>query len=114
MQKINRDNGCLVVLPGTHKRELLEHVYPNWEGGVNKLYVGIKDYTPDMERVHLDMDVGDTVFFHPLLIHGSGMNRTTDFRKSISCHYAASDCDYIDVRGTLQQPLEDEKRGCET
>jgi hypothetical protein len=28
-----------------------------------------------------EMESGDTVFFHPLLIHGSGMNRTEDFRK---------------------------------
>lgn len=110
MQTINRQNGCLVVIPGTHKGEMLEHVYPNWEGGVNKLYVGIKNYTPDMDRVHLEMEEGDTVFFHPILIHGSGMNRSEGFRKSISCHYAASQCDYIDVRGTMQQPLEDEIR----
>ncbi len=24
--------------------------------------------------VYLDMEIGDTVFFHPLLIHGSGAN----------------------------------------
>jgi phytanoyl-CoA hydroxylase len=26
----------------------------------------------DRERVHLHMEKGDTVFFHPLLVHGSG------------------------------------------
>jgi ectoine hydroxylase-related dioxygenase (phytanoyl-CoA dioxygenase family) len=26
-------------------------------------------------------DLGDTVFFHPLLIHGSGTNRSPGFRK---------------------------------
>lgn len=31
MQKVNRQNGCLVVLPGTHKGELLPHGYPKWE-----------------------------------------------------------------------------------
>ena len=28
--------------------------------------------------------------------------------QSISCHYASSDCSYIDVRGTTQQFLEDD------
>ena len=51
------------------------------QGGVNKMYVGIKNYTPADERIHLPMEEGDTVFFHPLLIHGSGMNRTQGFRK---------------------------------
>ena len=31
MEKINRENGCLVVLPGTHKGKLLQHDYPEWE-----------------------------------------------------------------------------------
>lgn len=31
MERVNRQNGCLVVLPGTHKGELLKHDYPKWE-----------------------------------------------------------------------------------
>jgi phytanoyl-CoA hydroxylase len=110
MQSITRENGCLVVIPGSHRAgELLEHKYPDWQGGVNRAYHGIQNYNPDKdERVHLHMEAGDTVFFHPLLIHGSGMNRTDGFRKSISCHYAASECHYIDVTGTTQQFLEDD------
>jgi len=53
--------------------------------------------------VYLEMEKGDTVFFHPILIHGSGANKTDGFRKAISCHYAASECKYIDVSGTLQE-----------
>jgi phytanoyl-CoA hydroxylase len=30
----------------------------------------------DYEKVFLEMDKGDTVFFHPLLFHGSGVNKT--------------------------------------
>jgi phytanoyl-CoA hydroxylase len=45
------------------------------------------------------------VFFHPLLIHGSGANRTSGFRKSISSHFASSSCHYIDVRGTSQEEI---------
>ncbi|XP_060550910.1 phytanoyl-CoA dioxygenase, peroxisomal-like isoform X2 [Pantherophis guttatus] len=108
MQKVDRTNGCLVVLPGTHKGCLKEHKYPDWEGGVNKMYHGIHDYDESLPRVHLPMEKGDTVFFHPLIIHGSGRNRTEGFRKAISCHYASSDCYYIDVKGTTQEILEKE------
>lgn len=45
------------------------------------MYHGVKDYDPSHPRVHLEMQAGDTVFFHPILIHGSGMNRTQGFRK---------------------------------
>ncbi|XP_051810404.1 phytanoyl-CoA dioxygenase, peroxisomal isoform X3 [Acanthochromis polyacanthus] len=31
MEKVTRQNGCLVVLPGTHKGTLQEHDYPEWE-----------------------------------------------------------------------------------
>ncbi|AWO97744.1 putative phytanoyl-CoA dioxygenase peroxisomal [Scophthalmus maximus] len=108
MEKVNRQNGCLVVLPGTHTGTLQEHDYPVWEGGVNKMYHGVRDYNPQHPRVHLEMEKGDTVFFHPLLIHGSGMNETEGFRKAISCHYASGDCYYIDVKGTTQENIEKE------
>ncbi|XP_061438254.1 phytanoyl-CoA dioxygenase, peroxisomal isoform X2 [Rhineura floridana] len=81
MERIDRRNGCLVVLPGTHNGSLKQHDYPEWEGGVNKMYHGVRDYDKSMPRVHLTMEKGDTVFFHPLLIHGSGTNRTEGFRK---------------------------------
>lgn len=57
----------------------------------------------------MEMQPGDTVFFHPLLHHGSGANRTQGFRKAISCHYASANCDYLqDVRGTPHENLAEE------
>ncbi|XP_076688206.1 phytanoyl-CoA dioxygenase, peroxisomal-like isoform X3 [Callospermophilus lateralis] len=78
------------------------------EGGVNTMYHGIQDYDQDNARVHLVMEKGDSVFFHPLLIHGSGRNRTQGFRKAISCHFISADCHYIDVKGTSQENIEKE------
>lgn len=31
MERINKENGCLVAIPGTHKGEHLDHDYPEWE-----------------------------------------------------------------------------------
>jgi len=110
------DNGCLFAIPESHKGELREHGDPGWEY-VNLLYweakrgAGESDYP---EPVPLIMDPGDTVFFHPLLLHGSGVNRTDGFRRSISAHYASDDCHavwtnevfgerkYVAVRGARQ------------
>lgn len=108
MEKVNRQNGCLVAIPGSHKGELIAHDYPDWEGGVNKAFHGITSFSEDLQRSYLEMEKGDTVFFHPLLIHGSGANRTTGYRKAISCHYAAAECEYIDVSGTTQENLAQE------
>ncbi|XP_064486536.1 phytanoyl-CoA dioxygenase, peroxisomal-like isoform X2 [Ornithodoros turicata] len=107
LEKVTRENGCLVAIPGSHKGTLLEHDYPEWEGGVNKMYHGVKNLSEKemQNRVYLEMEAGDTVFFHPILIHGSGANRTKGFRKAISCHYAASECEYIDIAGTPQEVI---------
>lgn len=43
------------------------------------------------------MEKGDTVFFHPLLFHGSWPNLSKGFRKCLTVHYASSDCVYIDT-----------------
>ena len=80
---------------------------------MNKFYYGIKEQQLKEQslannRIHLEMGPGDTVFFHPLLIHGSGINRTKGFRKAISCHYAPVEAQFIDVNGTIQEKLANE------
>ena len=38
MEHVHRQNGCLVVLPGTHQTGvLLQHEYPKWEVGLIRL-----------------------------------------------------------------------------
>lgn len=41
----------------------------------NKLYHGVYGFE-DVPKVNLPMEKGDTVFFHPILLHGSGPNLT--------------------------------------
>jgi len=101
MEHITPANGCLFVLPGTHKGVLHQHDYPDWQNGVNKMYHGVRGFD-DHPVIELPMEKGDTVFFHPILIHGSGANRTQGYRKAISCHYSTADAEFIDVRGTSQ------------
>lgn len=111
LEATNRENGCLVVVPGSHKMEHLEHDYPDWEGGVNKFYYGIKDAKLAEKRIHVEMEPGDALFFSPLVIHGSGMNRSSGFRKAFSCHFASAHCDFISVNGTIQEKLANEILG---
>jgi phytanoyl-CoA hydroxylase len=112
MQKITKENGCLCVDPGTHTGKLFKHSYPN-DGVVNKAYHGIQGMTEadTFSLVHLEMEPGDTVFFHPLLVHGSGRNHSKGYRKAISCHYAATTCHYEDMDGTIQEELAREVEG---
>jgi len=105
MERVDEKNGCLFVVPGTHKGELYKHDYP--PNVKNKAYHGVFGFD-HLPRVNLIMEKGDTVFFHPILLHGSGPNLTKGFRKAISAHYADSNCYFIDVRGTLQEHIAQE------
>jgi phytanoyl-CoA hydroxylase len=87
LEPVTRQNGCLAVLPGSHRGELLEHDVPDWEY-VNFGFLGVKGVGAAADRVHVEMDAGDTLLFHSLLLHGSGQNRTDGFRRAISVHYA--------------------------
>ena len=49
------------------------------------------------------MKKGDIVFFHPLLVHGSGENKSKGYRKSICCHFAAAECKYESIEGKVQE-----------
>lgn len=93
IERCTRENGCLAVVPGSHRGPLLEHEDPDWEW-VNRAYFGAKG-APREQRVHLEMEPGDTVFFHPKLLHGSGRNRTRGFRRAISAHFASAACRYL-------------------
>lgn len=86
-----RENGCLAVIPGSHKRGVLSHDTPQWDY-VNHGFFGTDDADRE-QRQHVEMQPGDTLLFHPLLVHGSGRNRTDQFRRAISVHYASAQCE---------------------
>ncbi|XP_073961178.1 probable phytanoyl-CoA dioxygenase [Choristoneura fumiferana] len=108
---VTRDNGCLYVIPGSHRdNTLYEHgTAPN----SNRLYHGILDeeaVAPLHRRVHLEMSPGDTVLFHPLLVHGSGPNVSKRYRKAITAHYANSHCRFEEASGQLAHEIEAESK----
>ena len=94
MGTTTRESGCLAAIPGSHKGQLMDHGDPDWDY-LNAGFFGIES-VDDRDRVHIEMQRGDTLFFHPLLIHGSGRNRSTDFRRAISSHYASAECEQPD------------------
>ncbi len=83
------------------------HVY-RVAGGARHVALQLGRVGAHPDRVHLAMEPGDTVFFGPLLLHGSGRNRSRGFRRAISSHYAAADCSYLagaDRSGTRRYRL---------
>lgn len=72
----------------------MPHGYPKWANGVNKAYHGITTFEEAWVKklVYLEMEPGDTVFFHPLLIHGSGTPVQEDSHKGGTCSSPPSIC----------------------
>ena len=57
----------------------------------------------------MNITIGDTIFFHPLLMHGSGANQSkTRFRKAISTHFVCAEMKWVDAEGTLSESADEE------
>ncbi len=89
LRMATRQTGCLAVLPGSHKGGLLEHGYPDWEYVNHGFYAALD--VDVSQREYVELEPGDTLFFHPLLLHGSGRNRSDGFRRAASAHFVAGD-----------------------
>ncbi|OPA73377.1 phytanoyl-CoA dioxygenase [Paenibacillus selenitireducens] len=88
---VDEENGCLWVMPGTHKLGLLPH-------GAVKNHDEHESWTDETEgvdtthQIPVVMEKGDILFFSELLIHSSNKNRSKDrWRRSYVCHYIRED-----------------------
>ncbi|CAF3959225.1 unnamed protein product [Rotaria sp. Silwood2] len=61
MEHTYRENGCLAVLPGTHKGKMEQHVYPKWEiitchfADSSCHYIECEDFQEQMTNEYRDM-----------------------------------------------------------
>jgi len=93
IDRADRENGCMLVVPGTHRGNLLCQEKTDTSVSFTP---GATRVPPGHKVVEVPMEPGDTLFFHGALIHGSGPNRTKDrFRRSFIGHYAAGSLDKI-------------------
>ncbi|MDG2112927.1 MAG: phytanoyl-CoA dioxygenase family protein [Actinomycetota bacterium] len=87
------DNGCLHVVPGSHREPVHEHLR-DLRPGANQGYVEILDH--DMSgSVPVLMSPGDLLVFHSHLMHRSTDNTSDGIRAAMVYHYAE--------RGTVDQ-----------
>lgn len=86
------DNGCLRVLPGSHRRGILWPHGPH--GSADYDPVGAAQHHPytEADAVELPAAPGDVILFHGYLLHRSGPNRTPDrFRRALAFHGARAE-----------------------
>lgn len=89
LDKTDAGNGTLVVIPGTHKLDLLPHVLREGNG----IIYGVEGYDDHPNQVTLELEPGDAVFFHSRLLHKTESN-TSEWRQRrvMTVHYASSKC----------------------
>lgn len=92
-EPIDRDNGGLEVVPGTHRMDLF--CPEEADAGVSFA----REYVtppPGLATVPVDMAPGDVLFFNGSLVHGSQPNRSADrFRRSFIGHYVGRSAERI-------------------
>lgn len=78
LDDVNEENGCISVIPGSHKEGPLKHV------GMH--YLNHKEYPLSM-GTPCPAEAGDVLFFNYLTIHGSGPNRSERTRRNVLFQY---------------------------
>lgn len=74
------ENGCLQVIRGSHRGEMMPHC-PIPQPAIPD------DFIDRDEVMALPVKAGGGILFHPLTIHGSLINRTSDVRWSFDLRY---------------------------
>lgn len=82
------ENGCMTVIPGSHRRGALPHVQ------VTDDYVVPEEHYRAEDVVAVPMEPGDGLVFHALLLHATGPNRSDLPRRAITLSYMASSSRY--------------------
>lgn len=82
-----RENGCLQVLSGSHQIGRINHGVVGGQKGADMTRVNVA--LGQFELKHVEMNPGDTLFFHSNLLHRSDMNRSNNPRCSLISVYNA-------------------------
>lgn len=82
-------NGCLWVLPGSHRPGVL---YPMRPHGSDEFDAGDEATGfPEGEAVPVEVKAGSLVFFNGYLLHRSLKNRSAGFRRALVNHYMTAE-----------------------
>ena len=98
----DRENGCLYVVPGSHKWDIVAH--DDLEGSQQrefKLARGVRDE----DGVAVAAPPGAVIWFHSHLLHKSTDNHSLRFRRSYVIHYLSATAEW-----TRPEALDSRKR----
>ena len=103
------ENGCLVVLPGSHQEHLHEHL-PDERKGSNYGYTEIKDHDFSHETP-MTLNTGDLLLFHSFLMHKSFDNKSNSRRTAMVYHFAETGTSFGEVDSPTNEWISIRGRG---
>ena len=87
----DRENGCLYVIPGSHKSDIFQHDdLPGSQQEEFKLARGVRDG----DGVAVEVPPGAVIWFHSHLLHKSTDNHSLRFRRSYVSHYLSAQAEW--------------------
>lgn len=93
LDRCDIENGCMQVVPGSHRLPLLCTTAADTTKSFTDVTVPLPD---DLTPVPVIMEAGDVLFFHGQLIHGSFPNTSQDrFRRALIGHYITGDATQV-------------------
>jgi ectoine hydroxylase-related dioxygenase (phytanoyl-CoA dioxygenase family) len=104
VDRATKENGCLQIIPGSHRCGRVDHVLTGDQAGADRERVD--EILKRMPLMYVEMEPGDALFFHSNLLHRSDQNRSEHPRWSMICCYNAARNDpYKDAHHPRYTPL---------
>ncbi len=86
LDDVTLENGCMYVVPGSQNGGPLDHSEPWMVGDRQDMKIPDSEIDYAKERP-VTMKGGDVSFHHSLILHRSGPNNTSKFRRGLAVHY---------------------------
>ena len=107
-----KENGCLVVLPGSQKEPIHKHL-PDERPDSNYGYTEIKDHNFEKE-MPLFLDTGDLLLFHSFLMHKSYDNKSNGRRTAMVYHFAETSTKFGEIDSPTNEWISVRGKGLDT
>lgn len=86
IDRVDAENGCMKVIPGTHTLQLIDMVDAQAKGGVLEKETP-PEYVDEAKAVDIALAPGDVEVHHPNIIHGSHANTSPRRRAGLTIRY---------------------------
>lgn len=101
----NKENGCLQVIPESHKLGRVNHGFAGEQVGADMQMVN--NALKTMDLVYAELEPGDALLFHSNLLHRSEANLSDHPRWSlISCYTLESNIAYNETSESWKTPVD--------